>query len=197
MKQLRDKIVSAIRKNQITNDPSTRVLILSGSHGDGDSGSSGLSDISRLKDPSDNNPGSVTNTFYEGDCLRAGLKPVRLKLNLDNLPLAADQIPDVMKMRKLNPLFFEDTYLTDESISKITFQVINIGHYYQTFGQDCATICLELLAKDFLLSASTDPTHISSQQIFPLHNHYSGSPTHCCAHLALPWNTNENQLQIS
>ena len=105
MKQLRDKIVSAIRKNQIKNDPSTRVLILSGSHGDGDSGSSGLSDISRLKDPSDNNPGSVTNTFYEGDCLRAGLKPVRLKLNLDNLPLAADQIPDVMKMRKLNPLF--------------------------------------------------------------------------------------------
>ena len=46
---------------------------------------------------------------------------------------------------------------------------ISFGRYYQTFGQDCATICLELFAKDFLLSASTDPTHISSQQIFPLH----------------------------
>ena len=63
--------------------------------------------------------------------MRAGLRAVRPRLNLDNLPLTEDQIPDIMKLKKLNPLFFEDTYLTDESISKITFQVINIGHYHK------------------------------------------------------------------
>ena len=34
MKQLRDKIVAAIERKQIKNESSTRVLILSGSHGD-------------------------------------------------------------------------------------------------------------------------------------------------------------------
>ena len=64
---------------------------------------------------------------------------------------------------------------------------MNIGHYYQTFGQDCATICLKLLAKDFLLSASTDPTHISSQMIFTLHNYYSGFPTHLLMDSTVGW----------
>ena len=49
MGQLRNKIVEAINKGQLANEEGTRVLILSGSHGDDDTGHSGLTDIDKLR----------------------------------------------------------------------------------------------------------------------------------------------------
>ena len=68
MSQLRDKIADAILKGHLANEENTRVLILSGSHGDGESGDSGLSNIEKLKDADDKNAGDITSKFYEGDC---------------------------------------------------------------------------------------------------------------------------------
>ena len=94
MSYLRNKIVEAIEKGYIENAESTRVLILSGSHGDGDSGHSGLTDIEKLKDPNDEFNGSITNQFYEGDCVRVGLKPIKPRLDIQKLPISEDTIPD-------------------------------------------------------------------------------------------------------
>ena len=49
MGQLRNKIVEATKKGQLTNDEGTKVLILSGSHGDDDTGHSGLTEIDKLR----------------------------------------------------------------------------------------------------------------------------------------------------
>ena len=49
MGQLRNKIVEAINKGQLANEEGTRVLILSGSHGDDDTGHSGLTNIDKLR----------------------------------------------------------------------------------------------------------------------------------------------------
>ena len=49
MGQLRSRILEAIDKGQLTNERGTRVLILSGSHGDGGTGHSGLTDIEKLR----------------------------------------------------------------------------------------------------------------------------------------------------
>ena len=50
MGQLRNTILEAIGKGQLTNEAGTRVLILSGSHGDGGTGHSGLTDIGKLRE---------------------------------------------------------------------------------------------------------------------------------------------------
>ena len=49
MGELRNKIVEAINKGQLANEEGTRVLILSGSHGDDDTGHSGLTNIDKLR----------------------------------------------------------------------------------------------------------------------------------------------------
>ena len=49
MGQLRSRIIEAIGKGQLTNEKGTRVLILSGSHGDDETGHSGLTDIEKLR----------------------------------------------------------------------------------------------------------------------------------------------------
>ena len=131
MGQLRDKIVEAIKNGYLKNEESTRVLILSGSHGDGVSGHSGLTDIEKLKDASDNHDGDITIQFYEGDCMRAGVRPVKPRLDIQKLPLMKESIPDITKIKKLNPLFFQNSYLCDDNISKITFQVTSIAYYHK------------------------------------------------------------------
>ena len=72
-----------------------RVLILSGSHGDGESGRSGLTDIGKLRDSADKNAGDITVKFYEGDCMRAGLKPVKPRVKIEKLPIPDGDIPDI------------------------------------------------------------------------------------------------------
>ena len=74
---------------------SPRVLILSGSHGDGKSGRSGLTDIGKLRDSADKNAGDITIKFYEGDCMRAGLKPVKPRVKIEKLPIPVGDIPDI------------------------------------------------------------------------------------------------------
>ena len=71
MNHLRDKINKAIEKGYLTNEESTKVLILSGTHGNED-GHSALSHITQLKDLNDTDEGSVTTAFYENDCQRQG-----------------------------------------------------------------------------------------------------------------------------
>ena len=66
---LQGKIKEAVEMGCLTNEESTKVLILSGSHGNED-GYSALSDITQLKDLNDSDEGSVTTTFYENDCQR-------------------------------------------------------------------------------------------------------------------------------
>ena len=71
MNHLQGKIKEAVEKGCLTNEESTKVLILSGSHGNED-GHSALSDITQLKDHNDTDEGSVTTAFYENDCQRQG-----------------------------------------------------------------------------------------------------------------------------
>ena len=131
MSQLRDKIADAILNGHLVNEENTRVLILSGSHGDGESGDSGLNNIEKLKDVDDKNAGDITSKFYEGDCRRAGLRPLKPKLDIQKLPLPEENIPDITEKKKLNPTFFKNSYLSDNDICNITFQVVNIAYYHK------------------------------------------------------------------
>ena len=83
------------------------------------------------RDAEDTYDGAVTIKFYEGDCMRAGLKPVKPKVDVKNLPIPEDSIPDIMQTKKLNPKFFKNSYLSDPGISEITFQVVNIAYYHK------------------------------------------------------------------
>ena len=131
MSHLRLKIVESIKEGHLENAESTRVLVLSGSHGEED-GHSGLTDINRLKDPNDTDEGSVTTTFYENDCQRVGLKPIKPRLDIKKLPVNKDTIPDIMKkVEKLNLMFFPNSYLSDDAISTIRYQVTNIAYYHE------------------------------------------------------------------
>ena len=63
---------------------------------------------------------------------RVGLKPIKPRLDIKQLPLNKDTIPDIMKkLNKLNPMFFQNSFLCDDSISKMTFQVTNIAYYHK------------------------------------------------------------------
>ena len=64
---------------------------------------------------------------------RVGLKPItKPKLDIKKLPLNKDTIPDIMqKLKNLNPMFFPNSYLSDDSISKMNFQVTNIAYYHK------------------------------------------------------------------
>ena len=64
---------------------------------------------------------------------RVGLKPItKPRLDIKKLPVNKDTIPDIMKkLNKLNPMFFPNSYLSDDSISKMTFQVTNIAYYHK------------------------------------------------------------------
>ena len=63
--------------------------------------------------------------------MRAGLRPTKPKVDLKKLPYSEDCIPDIMQMKKLNPQFFKNSYLSDPEISRITFQVVNIAYYHK------------------------------------------------------------------
>ena len=67
--------------------------------------------------------------------MRAGLRPVKPKVDIMKLPFPEDKIPDIMHMKKLNPQFFKNSYLSDPEISKITFQVVNIAFYHKLGGR--------------------------------------------------------------
>ena len=132
MSHLKSKIVEAVNNGHLENAETTKVLILSGSHGDGDSGHSGLTNIEKLKDPNDKIVGSVTTQFYEGDCIRVGLKPVKPRLDIQKLPADKDTIPDIMKkMEKLNLRIHKNCYLSDDALKEITFNVTNIAFYHK------------------------------------------------------------------
>ena len=112
-----------------------RVLILSGSHGDGESGRSGLTDIGKLRDSADKNAGDITVKFYEGDCMRAGLRPVKPRVKIEALPMPEEDIPDIMQIKRLNTAFFKNSYLSDHEICNITFQVVNVASYHGHGGR--------------------------------------------------------------
>ena len=65
MDHLRDKIIEFIVNGYLKNAEGTKVLILTGSHGNKD-GHSALSDISLH-----------VEQFYKDDCLSVGLKPIQ------------------------------------------------------------------------------------------------------------------------
>ena len=130
MNQLKDEIVDAVLKGHLKNEEKTRVLILSGSHGDGESGNSGLSDIEKLKDVNDEQDGQITNRFYVYDCIAAGLTAQPM-LDIQNLPIPEKSIPDITKMTKLSTFIrSQSLFLTEKTICNITFQVVNIAYYH-------------------------------------------------------------------
>ena len=131
MDHLKFKIMESVENGCLENVENTRVLILSGSHGDAN-GHSGLTDIEQLKDSNDKFEGSITTQFYEGDCRRVGLIPIKPRLDFKKLPLTKDTIPDIMKkMEKLDLRFHKNSYLSEDIISNITFQVINVAYYHK------------------------------------------------------------------
>ena len=119
MGHLKTKIVEAIGKGYLQNAESTRVLILSGTHGDED-GYSALTDILKSDEQ-----------FYKGDCERVGLKPVKQRMDFQKHSVTNHSIPDITKMEKLNLNIFQNCFLCDEKISKVTFQVTNIAYYHK------------------------------------------------------------------
>ena len=125
------KLIRIVTKSRFACTENTRVLVLSGSHGEED-GHSGLTDINRLKDPNDTYEGSVTTSFYENDCQRVGFRSIKPRLDIKELPVNKDTIPDIMKkLGNLPLMFFPNSYLADDSISKMTFQVTNIAYYHK------------------------------------------------------------------
>ena len=119
MDHLRDKIIEFIVNGYLKNAEGTKVLILTGSHGNKD-GHSALSDISLH-----------VEQFYEDDCRSVGLKPIKPKL----LVIKDPRIPDITKIEKLNLDYFPNCFLCDKDISNITFQVTNISYYHKNEEQ--------------------------------------------------------------
>ena len=77
-----------------------------------------------------NNFGIQTSLRTPGQ--RVGLKPIEPRLDIKQLPLNKDTIPDIMKkLNKLNPMFFPNSYLSDDAISTIRYQVTNIAYYHK------------------------------------------------------------------
>ena len=119
MNHLRDKILEFIVNGYLKNAEVTKVLILTGSHGNED-GHSALSDISQHDEQ-----------LYKDDCLSVGLKPIKPKLLIIKDP----SIPDITKIEKLNLDYFPNCFLCDKDISNITFQVTNISYYHKNEEQ--------------------------------------------------------------
>ena len=63
--------------------------------------------------------------------MRAGLKPLKPRVDIGKLPLPEESIPDIMKMKRLNPRFFSNSFLSDDCICNMTFQVVNIAYYHK------------------------------------------------------------------
>ena len=64
--KLEKMTVEMVDKGVIKNEEGTRVLALSGSHGNGVTGESGFTSIAMLKDRKDKYPGQITHGFYLG-----------------------------------------------------------------------------------------------------------------------------------
>merc|ERR1719206_353243 len=131
MSQLRTKLCELVENRSIENEEETQVLVISGSHGNPDMGDSGLTNLEKLKDCKDKKDGDRTFGFYRSDCKDVGVKPDTFRPPFSSLPIPEDDIPDITTpMRKMNLEIFQDTFLSDELLCRITFKVINILHYH-------------------------------------------------------------------
>ena len=52
-------------------------------------------------------------------------------MDVGKLPITEESIPDITRMKRLNPQFFKNSYLSDPDICNITFQVVNIACYHK------------------------------------------------------------------
>ena len=132
MDELRVKLLELIEEGLLINEKKTKVLILSGTHGDNRTGHSGLTDINMLRSPGDNKECTRTNMFYTNDSQTVGVKSIRHKdLPVpEDLPCPEESIPDIMQVERLDPEVFTDTFVAEEDFSDITFQVVNIAFYH-------------------------------------------------------------------
>ena len=149
MSHLRDKLVENIEKGYIQNAENTKVLILSGTHGDS-LGHSGLTDIELFDEH-----------FYEDDCSWVGLKPIKQKQQ------DIQNIPDITKMNTLNLKYFPNCFLCDEEISKMKFQVINIAYYHKNeekLIEDIQTFGPSVLALAWCYSMMSDVSQALRQK---------------------------------
>ena len=136
MPELRAKLCELVKEGSLENEESTEVLIISGSHGNPDMGDSGLTSIDKLKDCNDREDGDITFGFYKSDCKAVGVKPDKYRPHLTSLPISEENITDISKpMNKTNLHIFKDAFLSDESLCKITFKVIDIFHYHRNEGK--------------------------------------------------------------
>jgi hypothetical protein len=130
--ELKEKLRNLVRDGTIENTETVQVLILSGSHGNPDMGDSGVTNLDKLRDCNAEEEGDVTFGFYKRECRIVGVKPDKSRPKIAKLPIPENEIPDITEpMKKLNPKIFQKTFLSDEMLSKITFKVIDIAHYYQ------------------------------------------------------------------
>ena len=76
------------------------------------------------------------------------------------LPITKNIIPDIMeKLEMLNPVFHQNSYLSDDAISKITFQVINIANYHnheEKLIEDIQMFAPKVLALSWCYSMKSD-----------------------------------------
>ena len=124
MPALRTKLSNLVQSGNLENEEATKVLIISGSHGNPDMGDSGLTNLGKLRDSKDKEDGDITFRFYKSDCMDVGVKPDKYRPQICELPIAEDDIPDITKpMKQANLKIFKDAFLADESLCKITFKV--------------------------------------------------------------------------
>ena len=98
-------LMAAVVKGELSNSPSTKVLIISGSHGD-EKGSSALTDMAKYGD-----------VFYQRDCMKVGY---RADWEFTN-------ISDTDRPR----LTLQDQWLNNKNFNAMTFQVVNLAWYHE------------------------------------------------------------------
>ena len=104
---LQRNLMRAVVKGEISNSPSTKVLIISGSHGD-EKGNSALTDLEMTR--------KGAEVFYPRDCMKVGYRADWEFTNIN----------DTDRPR----LTLQDQWLNNKKFNAMTFQVVNLTWYH-------------------------------------------------------------------
>ena len=125
------------------------MIVLSGTHGT-QNGESALS----LQDEGNVHQGF---SFFVSDCQKVGIVS-SLRPSISRMPYEPQRIPDILKIRKLDPLPAGCFYL-DPSVSEMTIQVTNIAYYYgneDRFLQDIKRFSPDVIMLAWCFSLNSD-----------------------------------------
>ena len=125
------------------------MIVLSGTHGTL-AGESALS----LQDERNVHQGF---SFFVSDCQKVGIVS-SLRPSISRMPYNSERIPDILKIRKLDPLPAGCFYL-EPGVSEMTVQVTNIAYYYgreDKFLQDIKKFNPDVIMLAWCFSLNSD-----------------------------------------